>query len=96
MENMIIINLKSGPWWKKDMTYKKINLNSNIPAGIYLIDKYHCQKNIELGYNNKTNSLIDSKNLFLMLKNSKKNNMFIELPVVKTIYKFNILTALIK
>ena len=73
--------------------YKNVNLNNVIPSGIYVIDKYYCKKHIKLCSNNKTNTLIDNKNLYLMLHNCMKKNMYIKLPEIKKKYKFNILTA---
>ena len=46
--DMMIINLKSGPWWKRNVDY-----NKEIPSGIYFIPRHVCQS-IEFDKNNKT------------------------------------------
>ena len=98
-ENIMIVNLKTCQWWKckppKNVPIH-IDFKKVIPSGIYIVDKYYCKKNIELTTNNKTNSLIDSKNLYMMLYNSIENNLFIPLPEQKNTYKFDILSSFVK
>lgn len=83
--HIMIVNLKTEKWWK--------NLQI-INSGIYLIDKNYCRRYIELSSNNKTNSLVSSKNLYKMIQRSINQNMLIELPQPeKNIQEFNILKA---
>ena len=70
--DMMIINLKTEKWWKKKHT-------DLIPSGIYFIPKQYCT-NIVLSSNNKTDTLIDSYQLYEMLKFSKTHDYMIELP----------------
>lgn len=67
-----------------------------INSGLYIIDKYYCKKYIRchLKSNNKTNNLIDSELLYLMLINCINNNLFIQLPLVNKDIKFDILKML--
>lgn len=81
--HLMIINLKNQVWWKKSPVSPKFNnvqYSINIPAGIYLIDKEFCKRSIVLSSNNKTNTLIDSEYLYIMLLNSINNDLFIEFP----------------
>ena len=95
--NLIIVNLKSCKWWKNKPKDIISNLNicycDNIPSGIYIIDKQFCKYYIQLTKNNKTNSLIDSQNLYIMLKRSLSLNLFIELPLPNEILNFRILDS---
>ena len=95
--DFIIINLKSGQWWKTKPKNVHSTLNivytSEIPSGIYLIDKRFCKYYVELHQNNKTNTLIDSMNLYIMLKRSIALKLYIPLPEPNKQLKFNILDA---
>ena len=95
--NIIIINLKTEKWWKNNPTNKISNINIRytdiIPAGIYIIDKQFCKYFIKLSSNNKTNTLIESQYLYIMLKHSISQNLFIKLPSYNKELKFNILNA---
>ena len=51
---------------------------------------------IKLSSNNKTNSLIDSQYLYLMLKRSIMLKLYIELPKPNKTIDFNILNAFSK
>ena len=56
-----------------------------------------CKKNIQIKSNIKTNSLIDSQNLYYMILDSIKNNNFILFNSDNIVeYKFNILNAFLK
>jgi len=94
-DNMMIVNKISGVWWKKSpkMCLTGTRYNKEIPAGIYLIDKNYCKEHVKLSSNNKTNTLINSQNLYLMMLNSIENNLFLELPQSDDSLTFNILNA---
>lgn len=97
--DIMVVNLKSCKWWKecpqgatqeeKDAGY----YSSIMKAGIYIISHKYCKNNITLSSNNKTNNLIDNKQLYNMLKESIRENMVIEFPTEFPTYKFNILKA---
>lgn len=96
--DIMIINLKTEQWWKttpvsvnKEVT--DVNYSMYIKAGIYLISHDYCKGCIKLSSNNKTDSLIDSVQLYLMIQSSIKNNFVIEFPTDVPTRKFNILTA---
>ena len=94
--DMLIINLKTQKWWKsnpKNITNTNIIYNKTIPAGFYIIPKQYCKKYIKLSSNNKTNSLIDSVNLYTILHRSLLQELFIEIPVFNKNLKFNILKS---
>lgn len=95
--NLIIINLKTEKWWKKNpnqtISKKNITFNDTIPAGIFLLDKQFCKYYIKLSSNNKTNTLIESQYLYIMLKRSISQKLYIELPIHNKELKFNILNA---
>ena len=84
--DIIIINLKSGMWWKK-------NNNKYINAGIYFINKEYCLQNIKLSSNNKTNSLISDVFVYNMLLDCIEKNNFILIPEHKKLFVFDILNA---
>jgi hypothetical protein len=97
--DIMVVNLKSGKWWKeypqgatqeeKDSGY----YSSTMKAGIYIISHKYCKNNVTLSSNNKTNSLIDNKQLYNMLKESIRENMVLEFPAECPTYKFDILKA---
>lgn len=80
--NIILFNIKTQSWYAN----KQI-----IPSGIYFIDKYYCKENVKLTKNNKTNSLIKSDHLYLMLIDCILKNNFITFPEVSDICQINIL-----
>jgi len=84
---ILIINIDNKEWWKKT-SRKKI-----IPRGIYIIniENYNYFKNIE--NNNKTNTLIKSYYLYLILMKCIKMNLFIYLPEPNKILNFNLINA---
>jgi hypothetical protein len=94
---IMILNMERGQWWKKNPlkieSKIKITYNDTIPAGIYLIDKRFCKNYVKITKNNKTNTLIESQYLYLMLKRSIMLNTYIELPPSNKEYDFNILKA---
>lgn len=96
--DLMIINLKSEKWWKNNPTSVKnskikITYNDTIQSGIYIIDKQFCKHHIKLASNNKTNTLIESQDLYIMLKRSMALNLFIALPNPNKTLKFNILDS---
>ena len=96
-ENLFIINLKSEQWWKnKPIESKskiKVKYNDVIPVGIFLIDKQFCKYYVKLTKNNKTDTLIESQYLYIMLKRSMALKLYIELPSPNKDLTFNILNA---
>ena len=98
--NIIIVNLKTEKWWKNNPNIKnskiKITYNDVIPSGIYFIDKKYCKYNVILSKNNKTDSVIDNQNLYIILKRALSLNLFIELPIPNKNIEFNILHAFSK
>jgi hypothetical protein len=97
--DIMIINLKSCKWWKtqprgttqeeKDSKY----YSSTINAGIYIICRKYCKNNTTLSSNNKTNTRINTKEIYNMLKESIRENMVLEFPAEFPTYKFKILNA---
>jgi hypothetical protein len=99
--HMIIINLKSGQWWKKpcqknNLINENIIYNDCIKSGIYLINKNYCRDNVKLSSNNKTDKMIESLYVYKMLKNSIENDLYIELPEPDKTITFNICNAFSK
>jgi hypothetical protein len=94
--DIMLVNLKTEKWWKKGPTGEKnvkIYYDNEVEAGIYLIDKQYCKKNICITSNNKTDTLIDHKNLYIMINRSLLQNLFIRIPPPKNVTHFNILKA---
>lgn len=94
--DIMIINLKTEKWWKtspKNIQNKKIDYTDTIQSGIYLVDKQYCKKYVKLSSNNKTNSLIESHQLYCMLKRSLSLNTFIDLPLPNQCYTFTLMNA---
>lgn len=50
-----------------------------IPAGFYFIDNFAC-RNIKLGRNNKTNTVIHRTDVYSLLQGSLKSGLYIPLP----------------
>lgn len=98
-DHIIIMNLKTEQWWKKNpkkSADNKIIYNDTINAGIYIIDKNYCKSNIKLTSNNKSNSIIESKSIYEMIKNSINEKLYIELPEPNKNISFNILNAFLE
>lgn len=93
--SIMILNLKTTQWWKTSPKQKSFNITYNdvIPSGIYLVDKQFCKRYIILSNNNKTNTLIEKKFVYIMLKRSLNLKLFIELPTPNKELKFDILKA---
>jgi hypothetical protein len=86
--DMMIINLKTEQWWKKENPPKENQTDvttctsiktKTIPAGIYFIPKQYCTE-IVLSSNNKTNTLINTEELYKMLNYSIIHNYMVPLP----------------
>ncbi len=75
--DIIIFVVNTSKWWKNKI--EDIDYTKTIKSGFYFVSKYFCSKNIKLSSNNKSNSIIDSKNLYKILLNSIDNNMFVEI-----------------
>jgi len=95
--HVMVIVSETNQWWKKRDPVKKPELNINyrdvIHSGIYIVDKQFCKYYINLKSNNKTNTLIESQYLYIMLKRSISQQLFISLPDPNKELKFNILNA---
>lgn len=92
-EHIMILNTQSDVWWKKSPKQKSqedILYNDMVPAGFYLVDKEFCKKNIKLSSNNKTNTLIQSQDLYWMLQYSRSQGLAVTLPIPRTTYHFSI------
>jgi hypothetical protein len=93
----MILNKQKQKWWAggpKALPLKlenEMEWNKIIPKGIFLISRKFCKKYISLGHNNKTNSLIDSQNLYMMLDWSLKNGLFIEVPDKNKNFNFSLI-----
>jgi hypothetical protein len=89
--NIIIINLRAERWWKNNPTHTKSNIkityNDIIPSGKYFVG---------LSSNNKTNTLIDNQFVYIMLKRSISQKLYIDLPSPNKDLKFNILDAFLQ
>jgi hypothetical protein len=94
--HIILINLKTSVWWKKqpnNILNNKIAYNNVVKAGIYIIDKNYCNRYIELTSNNKSNTVIAHNSLYCMINRSILQNLYISLPEPTRAYEFNIMNA---
>jgi len=94
--HLIIINMKTEKWWKKNpikIINNKISYDKTIKSGIYLIDNKYCKKYVKLTKNNKTNSLIDTQYLYMIIQRSILQKLYIEIPEHNKDIKFDILNA---
>lgn len=91
--HIILIVLNSDQWWKTKpkKADNEIVYNNIVNSGIYLIDKDYCKSNIKLKKNNKSNSVIDSTNLYKMIDNCVKNDLYIRLPEKNKDLKYSIM-----
>ena len=98
--DVMIINIKTEQWWKKEPMQKhrvaKITFNDTIPSGIYFVNKQFCKHFVKLSSNNKTNTLIESRYLYLMLKRSIQTDLFIAFPPPNKQYSFAISNAFLE
>ena len=97
--DIMIINIKTEQWWKTEPNHKhkfaNICFNDTIPSGIYFINKQFCKHFVSLSSNNKTNTLIESPYLYMMLKRSIQLQLFIEIPAPNQQYSFVISNAFV-
>ncbi len=95
-EDMMIVNTLSGQWWKKSpkLVRHSIDFTTNIPAGIFFVSKDFCKANVRFMSNNKTNTLIEPQDLYLLLSESIRTNLFIEFPDEYAKYKWNVLEGM--
>ncbi len=80
---VMILNLQTQRWWKKKPTtplHYRITWNDTIPAGFYFVSNQFCKANVQLGKNNKTNTLITEQYLYTMLKDSLDTGLHIAMP----------------
>jgi hypothetical protein len=90
-EHIMILNTQSGVWWKKSPKQKSqedLTYSDMVPAGFYLVDKEFCKQNIKLSSNNKTNTLIQSQDLYWMLQYSRSQGLSVTLPIPQATYQF--------
>lgn len=94
--------------WGNNKDKRQVNCTSNIllfnvktvkyfnytcKSGFYIIDKKHLL-NIELSRNNRSDNVINSKNIFFLLQSTIKDDLFIELPEVsKSKISYNLITG---
>ncbi|NDE13746.1 DNA cytosine methyltransferase [bacterium] len=76
---VLIMNLEEGSWWKSKRGFDRF-----LNAGFYLVDPVFCNENVRLKSNNKTDSLVDSEDLYRMLTRSLEEDMFVALPPAAT------------
>jgi hypothetical protein len=100
-ENIMIFNRITEQKWAQGPTkqfndHDKEYYTDIMPCGFYLVNKC-CQNWTKLTQNNKTNSLVDSKYVYEMLKTAKENDLFIPLPDPKgNIFEFDFSKAFSK
>ena len=77
---IVVFQEKNGKWWKKGPNKKKDNVDYSIDIrrGMYICSRYYCKKNIQLGSNNKTDTLISKQDMYKMLLHSKNNDLYID------------------
>lgn len=97
--DILIVNLKTEQWWKKAPKIATVEerasnyFSTPIPAGIYLISRDFCKKNVCVKSNNKTDTLIDQVPLYKMLRSSIDDGRFITFPTEYPTITFDILKA---
>jgi len=81
--HIIVFQEKNSKWWKKGPKKQIDNLDysQNIKRGMYICSRYYCKKNIKLGSNNKTDTLISKEDMYRMLLYSKNNGLYIDYDV---------------
>ena len=93
--DIMLMVSNTSQWWKKcpkDVD-AKIDYSKIIKKGIYIIDKFYCKNHVTLTSNNKSNTIIVAKQLYLALIYSFENDLFIEMPETSGKIIFNILKA---
>jgi hypothetical protein len=81
--HIIVFQEKNSKWWKKGPKKQndKLDYSQNIKKGMYICSRYYCKKNIKLGSNNKTDTLISKEDMYRMLLYSKNNGLYIDYDV---------------
>lgn len=81
--HIIVFQEKNSKWWKKGPKNQddKLDYSQTIKKGMYICSKYYCKKNIKLGSNNKTDTLISKEDMYRMLLYSKNNGLYIDYDV---------------
>jgi hypothetical protein len=81
--HIIVFQEKNSKWWKKGPRNQNDNVDysQNIKRGMYICSRYYCKKNIKLGSNNKSDTLISKENMYRMLLYSKNNGLYIDYDV---------------
>ena len=92
-DDIIMLNTNSGQWWKKKLPESHISYCDTIMAGMYIIPKNYCKRNITLSSNNKTDTRINKRELYKMLHYSISQNLYLEFPPPNKNIKFDILRA---
>ncbi len=80
---MIVYVRESGRWWKNGPANPSSNSyiwNQKIRSGIYVADLSEASNYLTLKSNNKSDSIIDSKDMFRILVDAKRSGNFIEIP----------------
>ena len=80
---MIVYVRQSSRWWKKtpnNPSSKSYTWNQVIYSGIYVVDTFKSSNFLVLKSNNKSNSIIDSKDMFRMLVDAANDGFFVKIP----------------
>jgi len=73
--SILLLNLKAGKWWRS-----KPHRARTIPMGFFLINHVYCKRYVTLKKNNKTNSLIDTDELYRMITYAMDHSWCVKLP----------------
>ena len=83
---MIMYLRESGKWWVNGPAaprHQSIEWNREIKSGFYIIDMRKAADYIELKSNNKSDSIIDSQDMYRMLTEAVNEEGFVEIPEPK-------------
>jgi len=83
---MIMYLRESGRWWVNGPTksrHESIEWNRELKSGFYIIDMKKAASFIELKSNNKSDSIIDSQDMYRMLTDALNDGNFVEIPEPK-------------
>lgn len=72
---ILLLNTKEGKWWRH-----KPQFDQYIPMGFFLLDPAYCNAHVCLKTNNKTNSLIDTEDLYKIIIHAMDKGEVLELP----------------
>jgi len=76
---ILLLNMKEGKWWRY-----KTNFDRHIPIGFFLLDPAYCNAHVRLKTNNKTNSLMDTEDLYNAIVDAMEKQNVLELPPPST------------